>query len=61
MTLIPIAHQEQVSALIAQNTTTLELLHRTTEKFLAECGRRWVDLKDLFSFMKLVPKGATRT
>ena len=54
-------HLEHISALVAQNTITLELLCRTTEKYLAECGRRWVDLEDLFSFMTFVPKGVGRT
>ena len=42
---------DHVEALVGQNQDVLDMLHRTTEKFLDECGRRWVDLKELFTFV----------
>lgn len=55
------SNHEHISALVAQNMATLDLLSRTTEKYLAECGRRWVDLQDLFSFMDIASKRVIRS
>lgn len=36
-----------------QNGKLLHDMGRTVEKYLSQCGRRWVELGSLFSFMKI--------
>ncbi|KAG8857126.1 DNA-directed DNA polymerase alpha catalytic subunit pol1 [Serendipita sp. 411] len=55
------SRQEHVSALVAQNSKLLETLSRTVEKYLNECGRRWVNLEDLFGFMNIKPKHSKKS
>ena len=44
---------EAVTAIVAYNKGLLEDLTGCVEKYLDQCGRRWVNLKTLFSFMKV--------
>ncbi|KAF8585711.1 DNA polymerase alpha catalytic subunit [Ramaria rubella] len=43
----------EVAALIDVNNAFLGAMAATVEKYLNHCGRRWVELDGLFSFMKL--------
>ncbi|KAF5385769.1 hypothetical protein D9615_002206 [Tricholomella constricta] len=45
--------QDTISALVLHNAECLRALGDCVEKYLDQCGRRWVDLKGLFSFMKV--------
>ena len=49
---------EHITALVGKNIDTLTVLADTVERHLDECGRRWVDLKDLFGFMSIKSRGA---
>jgi len=45
--------EDEVRALVDVNKGFLDLMTGTVEKHLNNCGRRWVDLDALFSFMKV--------
>jgi DNA polymerase alpha subunit A len=38
---------------VQQNIAFLEAMRGTVNKYLNHCGRRWVELRKLFSFVKL--------
>lgn len=38
---------------VMQNKDLLRRMNKTVEKYLLNCGRRWVEMGILFSFMKL--------
>ncbi|KAL5492315.1 POL1 [Sanghuangporus weigelae] len=42
-----------IEAALQQNHTLLKDLHGVVQKYLSQCGRRYVDLGSLFSFMKV--------
>jgi DNA polymerase alpha subunit A len=44
---------EAVSALLNLNSPFLANMTKLVDKYLVQCGRRWVDLKSLFSFMNV--------
>jgi len=44
---------DTVGVIVASQRQELERLGRVVEKHLNKCGRRWVELGDLFSFMKI--------
>lgn len=44
---------DAVIAAVGQNRATLRILSECVDKHLDMCGHRWVDLKGLFSFMKI--------
>ena len=44
---------DEVVALVDVNDTFLSAMTDTVEKYLNMCGRRWVELDGLFSFMKV--------
>ena len=44
---------DEVVALVDVNDTFLRAMTATVEKYLDNCGRRWVDLDGLFSFIKI--------
>lgn len=44
---------EAVDAVVQMNLDLLESMKKTVNKYLDQCGRRWVEMNDLFSFMKL--------
>ncbi|PCH44462.1 hypothetical protein WOLCODRAFT_105176 [Wolfiporia cocos MD-104 SS10] len=44
---------EEVRALVQSQAEFLQAMSETVEKYLDQCGRRWVDLTGLFSFMKV--------
>jgi hypothetical protein len=44
---------EHVSDVITKNTVLLQNLRESVEKHLNNCGRRWVDLKTIFSLIKI--------
>lgn len=44
---------EEVTVLVAQHSQFLELMTACVEKYLNQCGRRWVEMSNLFSFMKI--------
>ncbi|KDQ50145.1 hypothetical protein JAAARDRAFT_74363 [Jaapia argillacea MUCL 33604] len=46
-------HLDAVNAIVATQGDLLAALEGTVEKYLDQCGRRWVELGGLFSFMKL--------
>ncbi|CCA69546.1 related to POL1-DNA-directed DNA polymerase alpha, 180 KD subunit [Serendipita indica DSM 11827] len=54
------SRQEHITALVGQNADTLLVLAEVVERHLDECGRRWVDLKDLFGFMSIKGRGSRR-
>jgi len=45
--------QDGVTALLKLNSLFLANMTRLVHKYLIQCGRHWVDLKGLFSFMKI--------
>ncbi|KZV91997.1 hypothetical protein EXIGLDRAFT_615021, partial [Exidia glandulosa HHB12029] len=47
------AKQEELRALVALNHTMLQALQASVDRFLDMNGRHWVDMGELFSFMKL--------
>lgn len=42
---------ETVSVLLSRNSPFLANMTKLVDKYLVQCGRRWVDLRGLFSFM----------
>lgn len=44
---------DAVIAIVGQNSLALQMLSACVDKHLNMSGHRWVDLKGLFSFMKL--------
>lgn len=46
-------HVEELEALGQVQGSFLRAMSGTVEKYLDQCGRRWVDLGALFSFMKV--------
>ncbi|TFK39510.1 DNA polymerase alpha catalytic subunit [Crucibulum laeve] len=46
-------HLETITALVGFNRPLLTTLSNCTEKYLEQCGRRWVDLSSIFSVMKV--------
>jgi DNA polymerase alpha subunit A len=44
---------DAVNAIVGQNESALGLLSSCVDKHLNMCGHRWVNLKGLFSFMRL--------
>ena len=44
---------EQFFDVITKNAVLLQNLRECVEKHLNNCGRRWVDLKSIFSLMKI--------
>ena len=44
---------EEVMALTGKQSEFLSTLNRTVKKYLDENARRWVDMQNLFSFMKV--------
>ncbi|KAG8835098.1 DNA-directed DNA polymerase alpha catalytic subunit pol1 [Serendipita sp. 399] len=50
------SRHEHVTALVGRNAKLLDSLSRAVEKYLNECGRRWVNLEDLFGFMTIKSK-----
>jgi len=44
---------ETVVALIAANSEFLQTMSDCVDRYLDQCGRRWVELSGLFSFMKV--------
>jgi DNA polymerase alpha subunit A len=44
---------EAISALLQLNSLFLTNMTKLVDKYLVQCGRRWVDLKSIFSFMKI--------
>ncbi|KAJ7574363.1 hypothetical protein C8J56DRAFT_839134 [Mycena floridula] len=46
-------YQEAVSVLAQQNADFLNSMSGCVEKYLNYCGRRWVEMSNIFSFMKL--------
>ena len=44
---------EHVSDVIIKNTVLLQNLRECVGKHLNNCGRRWVDLKTIFSMMRV--------
>ncbi|CCM02599.1 uncharacterized protein FIBRA_04702 [Fibroporia radiculosa] len=47
------ARKEELSALVNVQAEFLHAMSATVDKYLDQCGRRWVNLTQLFSFMKL--------
>lgn len=48
-----VASLDEVVALVDVNGVFLSAMTVTVEKHLNNCGRRWVELNGLFSFMKI--------
>ncbi|KZT09817.1 uncharacterized protein LAESUDRAFT_756049 [Laetiporus sulphureus 93-53] len=44
---------DELRALVNVQAEFLQTMDATVEKYLEQCGRRWVDLTSLFSFMKV--------
>lgn len=44
---------DEVTSVTFANGTFLRSMSDTVEKYMDQCGRRWVDLGSIFSFMKL--------
>jgi len=44
---------EATTALVTANSEFLMNMSNCVEKHLNQCGRRWVDLSSVFSFMKV--------
>ena len=53
LTLVSFHFIAQFSDIVTKNAVLLDNLGRCVEKHLNNCGRRWVDLKTLFSLMKV--------
>ncbi|EJD43695.1 hypothetical protein AURDEDRAFT_88520 [Auricularia subglabra TFB-10046 SS5] len=47
------ARQDELRALVGLNRGLLEDLLSSVDRYMDMCGRRWVDMKEMFSFMKL--------
>ena len=47
------ASTDEVMGVTAKNSEFLLSLNRTVKRFLDENARRWVDMQNLFSFMKI--------
>ncbi|KAK0497423.1 hypothetical protein EDD18DRAFT_1162173 [Armillaria luteobubalina] len=45
--------EEEVSVLVSQQVELLKTLSSVVEKYLDQCGRRWVEMGTLFSMMKI--------
>ena len=44
---------DEVLEIISSNQELMRQLHSVVDKYLNKCGRRWVDLSDIFSFARL--------
>ena len=44
---------EEVLAVVGSQSTLLNNLSDVVEKYLMQCGRRWVDLEQIFSVLKI--------
>ncbi len=44
---------EEVSVLVSQQADLLRSLSSVVDKYLDQCGRRWVEMGTLFSMMKI--------
>jgi hypothetical protein len=44
---------EAVSVLAQKNADYLQSMSNCVEKYLNQCGRRWVDMSTIFQFMKV--------
>ena len=53
LTLVSFHFIAQFSDIVTKNAVLLDNLGRCVEKHLNNCGRRWVDLKTIFSLMKV--------
>jgi len=47
------AGKNEVLEIISSNQELMHQLHSVVDKYLNKCGRRWVDLSDIFSFARL--------
>jgi DNA polymerase alpha subunit A len=45
---------EEVLAVVGSQSNLLNNLNDVVEKYLLQCGRRWVDLEHIFSVLKIV-------
>ena len=45
--------REELQGILATQGELLDAARATVEKYLAQCGRRWVDLSSLFSFIRI--------
>jgi len=45
--------KDGVDALVLTQGPFLHDMYQVVDKYLSQCGRRWVELKSLFSFMKV--------
>ncbi|PPQ65503.1 hypothetical protein CVT24_010799 [Panaeolus cyanescens] len=46
-------NQERISAIVGRNLVLLNSLTDTVEKYLNNCGRRWIDLAPIFAKLKI--------
>ena len=44
---------DEILEVISSNQELMHQLHSVVDKYLNKCGRRWVDLGDIFSFARL--------
>ncbi len=49
-----VGSSDGVDALVLTQGPFLHDMYQVVDKYLSQCGRRWVELKSLFSFMKVV-------
>lgn len=47
------ARAEEVAALAVQNSATFALYHAAIEGYMKRCGRRYVSLSSVFSYMRV--------
>jgi len=47
------AKKDEILEVISSNQELMHQLHSVVDKYLNKCGRRWVDLGDIFSFARL--------
>lgn len=48
-----VGSSDGVDALVLTQGPFLHDMYQVVDKYLSQCGRRWVELKSLFSFMKV--------
>jgi DNA polymerase alpha subunit A len=44
---------DEITAVTFANGEFLRIMTNTVEKYMDQCGRRWVELSNIFSFMKM--------
>jgi DNA polymerase alpha subunit A len=44
---------DEVTTVTFANGEFLRIMTNTVEKYMDQCGRRWVELSSIFSFMKM--------